>query len=115
MLNDEQIDTLLQWWSGANQNFKVEESLDSDFFFESGFGRLDRNEFQIHIENSGKWSNVTTIALFTSELAAAFFFEATDEVTLLRHRKGWLIQSSNNKLISSIFETSALLPKEDSK
>lgn len=66
---------------------------------------MSGTDFALRIGYGGAWSSVVEIAHIQSESVSAIVVEATDDVTLLRHRISWVVEYSG-QAVTRIVATS---------
>jgi hypothetical protein len=103
---------LFGWWAGSASIPYDESWFARNFVFDTGIGGIDRDDLRRRVENGLPLSDVKVLHTVTGDDDMAMFFEATDEVTDLRHRFGWFVQFHGDS-IQKIVETNMILPSRE--
>lgn len=100
----------LAWWTNSDETRLLcdEEWFSSSFIFDTGVELMDLDALRERAHNSARHSDVSVLRVVASDDAGAVFFEATEEISLLRLRVGWLFVFDADK-VGRIFQTHTII------
>ena len=81
---------LVRWWCHLG-NADIEALLTPDFEFDSGLETIGRATFLTSWQHSGSQEELDILEVWSSDGRVSLMFEATDNITGMRHRLCWLI------------------------
>jgi hypothetical protein len=88
---------LIRWWchvGGDQSPIRLAEELE----FDSGLEIVGREDVLASWQYSGSHRELDVLDVWASDERAAVMFEATDEITNMRHRFCWLIAFSQDQV-----------------
>ena len=92
---------LLALWMRQASGFDP-DLLTPDFTYDSALEKMDRDDYGLVHTYGGTWSSIQEVAIVEGEGGTAVVVEATDDVSLLRHRISWVVRYRGDRVFSIV-------------